>query len=190
MEAGTALLFVLSYVFWPFALDTEGTFLLVSWLVAMVGLVTLFVYDIRWMLLPNRVVFPLIALGVVQTAILATIFDGGIGVVIDAAAGLAVAGGLFYVLFQVSKGTWIGGGDVKLGYALGLLLGNPSLAFLMLFTASLLGIAAAVPGLITKKMVVSSRIPFGPFLIVATFIVMLFGMSIVDWYKQHVLLLP
>lgn len=189
MEAGMAVLFVASYIFWPFAFGAEGIFLLVTWLVAVVGLVALFVYDIRWMLLPNKIVFPLIALGVAQTLVVAIAFDGGITTVIDALAGLAVAGGLFYVLFQLSKGTWIGGGDVKLGYALGLLLGNPSLAFLMLFTASILGIITAVPGLVTKKLAATSRIPFGPFLIAATFIVMLFGTAIIEWYKQHVLLL-
>ncbi len=190
LEVAMPLLFVLSYVFWPFAFDAEGIFLLVCWLLAVVGLVALFVYDLRWMLLPNKVVFPLIGLGVLQMLVVAFVFDGGLHAILGAAAGLAIAGGIFYVLFQVSKGKWIGGGDVKLGYAIGLLLGSPSLAFLMLFVASLLGVAASLPGLFTKKLAVTSRIPFGPFLIVSTMIVMLFGASIIEWYKLHILYLP
>lgn len=190
LEVIMAALFVLSYVFWPFAFDAEGIFLLVIWLLAVVGLVALFVYDLRWMLLPNKIVFLLIGLGVVQTLAVAVRFDGGLTSILSATAGLAVAGGIFYVLFRVSKEKWIGGGDVKLGYALGLLLGSPDLAFLMLFVASLLGVVVSLPGLIAKKLAATSRIPFGPFLIVATIVVMLFGASIIDWYKLHVLYLP
>lgn len=189
VEAATAVLFVLSYVFWPYAFDGQGIFLLVCWLVALVGLMALIVYDARWMLLPNKIVFPLIALGVVQVVVSAAFFDGGIRSVVNALAAVVVAGGIFYALFQLSDGKWIGGGDVKLGYAIGLFLGSPMLAFLMLFTASLLGISASLPSLITKKMSVGSRIPFGPFLILATMIVMLFGTAVVEWYKQHVLYL-
>lgn len=189
VEVATAVLFVLSYVFWPYAFDGQGIFLLVCWLVAIVGLMALLVYDARWMLLPNKIVFPLIGLGVVQTTVNAVFFDGGIRSVIDALAAVVVAGGIFYILFQLSRGKWIGGGDVKLGYAIGLFLGSPMLAFLMLFTASLLGISASLPSLITKRMSVGSRIPFGPFLIVATMIVMLFGTAVIEWYKNHVLYL-
>lgn len=190
LEISMATLFIVSYLFWPFPFDNHGIFLFVCWLLAVVGLVALFVYDLRWMLLPNKIVFPLIGLGVVQTAVVAALFDGGIHYVLSAAAGLAVAGGIFYVLFQLSKGKWIGGGDVKLGYAIGLLLGSPSQAFLMLFVASLLGVVASLPGIFTKKLAATSRIPFGPFLIIATIIVMLFGASIINWYKLHILYLP
>ncbi|MDB5170238.1 MAG: putative Prepilin peptidase [Candidatus Saccharibacteria bacterium] len=190
MEAGTAVLFVLSYLFWPFAFDGRGLFLLGCWLLAVVGLVALLVYDLRWMLLPNKIVFPLIGLGVVQAVVVCIFFDGGISYALNAAAAVIVAGGIFWLLFQVSDGKWIGGGDVKLGYALGLFLARPSLAFLMLFTASILGVVAALPGLVAKKVTATSRIPFGPFLIVATIVVMLFGQSIVDWYANFVLQLP
>lgn len=183
-----AVLYVASYLFWPFGFDHKGIFLLVCWLVALVGLMALLIYDLRWMLLPNKIVFPLIALGVLQVLTVAIIFDGGIKYVVGAVVSAAIAGGIFYVLFQVSKGQWIGGGDVKLGYALGLLLAAPNLAFLMIFVASLLGILVAIPGLLTKKLAASSKIPFGPYLIAATVLVMLFGQSLVDWYNLHILL--
>jgi prepilin signal peptidase PulO-like enzyme (type II secretory pathway) len=142
------------------------------------------------MLLPNKIVYPLIGLGMVQMVVVTVLFDGGWNYLFGSLAGMAVAGGIFYVLFQVSDGKWIGGGDVKLGYALGLLLASPTLAFLMLFTASVLGVIAAIPGLLTKKLAATSRIPFGPFLIIATVIVMLFGTATISWYKQHILYLP
>lgn len=190
LEVAMPIMFVISYLWWPFAYDGRGIFLLISWLIAIVGLVALFVYDLRWMLLPNKIVYPLIGLGMVQMVVVTVLFDGGWNYLFGSLAGMAVAGGIFYVLFQVSDGKWIGGGDVKLGYALGLLLASPTLAFLMLFTASVLGVIAAIPGLLTKKLAATSRIPFGPFLIIATVIVMLFGTATISWYKQHILYLP
>ena len=184
IEALTAVIFVLSYVFWPFELDASGIFQLICWLIAVIGLMALLVYDLRWMLLPNKIVFPLIALGAVKVLVVALLFDGGIDSLAKAVLSVAIAGGIFYVLFQISKGQWIGGGDVKLGYALGLFLAKPELAMLMLFAASVLGLMVAVPGLVTKKLAMTSRLPFGPMLIIATMAVMLFGQNLIDAYLR------
>lgn len=190
VEVLTAAIFVISYVLWPQELaSTVPMALFALWLAALVGFAALIVYDIRWMLLPNKIVFPLIGLGVLTVLIRAIDSGDVLGTVLAGLGGLAVAGGIFYVVFQVSGGTWIGGGDVKLGFALGLLLGSPALAFLMLFGASLLGLVVAVPGVVTKKSKLTSKLPFGPFLIVSTVIVMLVGQQIIDWYLSGVLYL-
>jgi leader peptidase (prepilin peptidase)/N-methyltransferase len=186
VEAALALTYVLSYVFWPLPLHGQGVFLLLVWLTALIGLMALLVYDLRWMLLPNKIVFPLIALGVVQTLTQATVYHGGFHSLLDAAYAVAIAGGIYYALFQVSKGHWIGGGDVKLGYALGLFLMTPAKAFLMLFVASMLGLLLALPGIASKKLSITSRIPFGPSLIVASGLVILFGQAVIDWYVRLV----
>lgn len=190
VEVLTAAIFVISYVLWPQELvSTVSMALFALWLAALVGFAALIVYDIRWMLLPNKIVFPLIGLGAITVLIRALDSGDVVGTVLSSLAGLAVAGGIFYVVFQVSGGTWIGGGDVKLGFALGLLLGSPALAFLMLFGASLLGLAVAVPGVVTRKSKLTSKLPFGPFLIISTIIVMLVGQQIIDWYLSGVLYL-
>jgi prepilin signal peptidase PulO-like enzyme (type II secretory pathway) len=141
------------------------------------------------MLLPNRIVFPLTAVAALGVLLDVTLFNGGLHVLFMALASLAVAGGIFYVLFQLSAGKWIGGGDVKLGFVLGLLLNGPSEAFLMLFFASILGLLFSLPLVVIKKSKLSSRIPFGPFLIVATIIVKLFGTGIISWYTHNFLYL-
>ncbi len=191
IELVTAGLFVLSYVFWPSTLSTEPSTLIpfITWLMSLVGLVALVVYDARWMLLPNRIVFPLLGLSVASTALQVVLSSEPLSLALNALGGLAVAGGIFYVLFQVSDGKWIGGGDVKLGFVLGLLLAKPALGFLMLFVASILGLVASLPTLAVRKTNLTSRIPFGPFLIMATIIVVLFGPSIIDWYSNTFLYL-
>jgi leader peptidase (prepilin peptidase)/N-methyltransferase len=186
-EIGLAVLFVTSYVFWPMQFDTAGTVAFVVWLASLVAFAALFIYDLRWMLLPNKIVYPLIALAAVHVLVQVLVFDGGIALALRAVSAMAIAGGLFYVLFHLSNGRWIGGGDVKLGFALGLLLMYPMKALLMLFVASLLGTLVTVPLMYRKKLGQTSQVPFGPFLIAATVIVMLFGAALLNWYSKTVL---
>ncbi len=183
VEALTAVLFVISYVFWPRELTGYEIGLFGLWLVAIVGFMALIVYDLRWMLLPNRIVFPLYGVGLI-TVILRVLKDNSFEPLAMSLAGVLVGGGIFYILFEISKGRWIGGGDVKLGFLLGALVGTPVLAMFMLFLASSLGTLLALPLLATKKVGRGARIPFGPFLIIATLITVLFGQNIVDWYLE------
>lgn len=179
-------LFAVSYVFWPYELTGSGIAYLVIWLIALVILAALAVYDLRWMLLPNRLVFPLTGLGVAN-AVIAVVQVPRLSQVLMIAGAVLVAGGIFYVLYQVSSGNWIGGGDVKLGYAIGLLLLDPWLAMLMLFLASVLGCLVALPFLAAKRASLVSKIPFGPYLILATIIVKLFGEQMIQAYTQLVI---
>ncbi len=182
VEASTVLLFVFSYLFWPYDLSSgQNAAAFALWLVFVAGFMILTIYDIKYMILPNKVIFPLIfiaILGVVISALAAQDTD----IIKSSIIGMLIGGGLFYVLFQVSKGSWIGGGDVKLGFLLGLLVGGPWPALLMLFLASLLGTVYSLPMMFTKKIGPKSRIPFGPFLIMAAIIVQLFGTSIINHY--------
>lgn len=189
VELLTAFLFVASYLFWPTELILANEIAVFGlWLAFLVGLVALAIYDVKWMLLPNRIVFPVTILATLKVLLMVVSASNPFDVLLSALGGLAIAGGLFYVLFQISDGKWIGGGDVKLGFALGLMLGGPYLAFLMLFIASLVGLFIALPD-IMRKSSVQRRIPFGPSLITATIICMLFGQAIIDWYTSAFLYL-
>lgn len=183
-ELLTPTLFVVSYWWWPFALHGSGAFLFALWLVFSVGFVALTIYDARWFILPDRIVFPLLALAVAQVAVLTTYYHQGWTAVIGAAGGMLIIGGLFYLLFVVSNGMWIGGGDVKLGAVLGLLAAGPMHSALLLFIASLVGLVFTLPQLTSGKANRQAHIPFGPFLILALIIVQLFGSSMVDWYER------
>ena len=184
VELLTGVLFAVSYVAWPHSLLHGWQVLeFVTWLAMVVGLGALAIYDIRWMLLPNRIVSKLYMIAGISY-IFQLIAGRPIITVRDTLYGVLIGGGIFWVLYQVSRGKWIGGGDVKLGALLGFLLGSPQLAFLYLFLASVLGLVWVLPALISKKMTQTSQVPFGPFLIAAAFIVMLWGQKIIDWYMQ------
>ena len=186
VELATAGLFVGSFLAWPS--DIQGFVSVaqfVIWLVFLVGFMALAVYDLRWMLLPNKIVFPLIALALAQVLFVTVAEpEAALRTLLGALLGFVAIGGLFWALFEISHGKWIGGGDVKLGFMIGPLVGGPTMSLLVIFIASTLGSLVSIPLLARKALKPSSRIPFGPFLLVATVIVYLYGQRIIDWYMH------
>ncbi|MDP2684048.1 MAG: A24 family peptidase, partial [bacterium] len=90
-------------------------------------------------------------------------------------------GGFFYGLIVVTKGKGMGGGDVKLGAFIGLVLGFP-LALLSIFLAFILGAFFSIFLIILGKKHLGQSIPFGPFLVLGSLIALFWGNKIVDWY--------
>lgn len=183
MEIGVALFFVLSYLLWPGGVETSleiAHFIL--WLVAGVIMAILFAYDAKWFLLPDIATLALAVVGVGIVGVSAAETQD-IGMTLLTAIGsVGVLGGLYAVLYAVSKGKWVGFGDVKLGAALGLLLVDWQLAAVALFVANLIGCLIVIPLLATKKVKRTSHIPFGPLLIAGAIISWLVGWRILDWY--------
>jgi len=182
-------LFIISYVAWPESLHANQPAHIahfVVWLIVLVGFVALTLYDFRWYLLPNRIVYPLIAVsGLWALSSVLTAPGGQHWERLWAVAGaVAVSSGIFYVLYQVSNEHWIGGGDVKLGLVIGFMVGSALHGMLVLFISALLGTLAALPGIVAGKVGRNSRLAFGPFLMAATVIVVLFGTNLVDWYQR------
>ncbi|PIP22482.1 MAG: prepilin peptidase, partial [Candidatus Nealsonbacteria bacterium CG23_combo_of_CG06-09_8_20_14_all_39_25] len=80
-----------------------------------------------------------------------------------------------------SQGKWMGLGDVKLAFLMGLFLGFPNILvalFLAFFIGAIIGIGLIISGKRTLK----SEVPFGPFLITGTFIALFWGNQITNWY--------
>lgn len=187
VELAVPALFTASYVFWPEPLEGAGLYAFVFWLVFVVGLVALAVYDLKWMLLPDVIVFPLIGLAALQVLGRFILFDGSWQELMGSLTGAAVISGIFYGIFALSKGTWIGFGDVKLAIVLGLLAGGVVPALLVLFVASVIGSLLALPLVLTGRASRKSHLPFGPMLIAGVVVVVLFGQAIIDWYANLVL---
>lgn len=183
MELGVALFFVLSYVLWPAPIDSAlETFSFILWLIAGIMLAILFAYDLKWFLLPDLIAYPLIAIGVIVAGLEVATSSNVLTALIDVALSVTILSGLYYVLHKVSKGQWIGFGDVKLGLALGLLLADWHLAFIALFTANLIGCLIVIPGMLAGKLTRTSRVPFGPLLILGAVLAMWYGPSLAMAY--------
>ncbi len=182
-ELGVALFFVVSFWLWPEPFNTGiVTAQFVVWLISGVMLAILFMYDLRWFLLPNQVVFPLVGVGVIAAVLTIATDITDLSRITSLAGAVAILSGLYGILWAVSKGAWIGFGDVKLGLALALLLGRWELAFIALFAANVIGCIIVLPGIVTGRLKRTSHVPFGPFLIAGYAFAGLCGAQLLGWY--------
>jgi leader peptidase (prepilin peptidase)/N-methyltransferase len=183
MELGVAALFVSLYLLWPFEIHSVyGIAIFILWLVAGVLLAILFAYDLKWYLLPNYIVFPLIAVGAIVAILNVINAPDTIAALINILFACITLSGIYLGLWLFSKGQWIGFGDVKLGLGLALLLSDWKLAFIALFAANFIGCLIVIPGMIAKKIDRKTRVPFGPLLIAGAILAMLIGRFIIDIY--------
>lgn len=183
IEILVGILALFSAFYWPFAVSSWAEVsLLVVWVFALAPMTALVIYDIRWMEMPTKLIYALDVLAVLFV-FLQAIAIGSWGPVASGIAGSLLLGGFFWLLYRFSDGKWIGGGDVRFGFAMGLLLGWQSMLF-GLMLASYLGVLVIIVLIAIKRYHRKMRIPFGPFLVAATYVAMLFGQQVVDMYKN------
>ncbi len=181
IELLTGILFALSF----FALQPNSTIDILQfiiWLIILSGFIVLAIYDLKWYILPDKILVPLLVPSI-MLLVLSFIDGGSYKTVTGPIVAALLFGGFFYLLAAVSGGKWMGGGDIKLSFLMGLILGiqKTSVAMLVAFnSAAIVGIYL----IITKKIKRQSHIPFGPFLIGGTIAAFLYGQSIINWYAQ------
>lgn len=180
VELLTAALFGLTYTFAPSYVKSNLLALALLYTILVLGM-ALAVYDAKWFLLPNRLMYPFQVVAGLYVVMVAYLQQD-----LRALASAGLAAFCFYVFFrlihEVSKGQWLGYGDVRLAIALGLLAGTFVNVLLLIFVASLLGTVVALPQVVKKRSKRRVYIPFGPFLLTATLVVVLWGQAVVDWY--------
>lgn len=91
----------------------------------------------------------------------------------------------FAILYFVSKGRWIGLGDIKLIFILGFLLGYP-MGYLAIVTAVWLAAIFSMALLLAKKATAKTEIPFGSFLSIATIIFIIFNNELQEISKYFI----
>ncbi|MDD2656397.1 MAG: prepilin peptidase [Patescibacteria group bacterium] len=95
--------------------------------------------------------------------------------------GALIGGGFFLLQFVLSKGKWVGGGDIRIGFLMGILLGW-KLLLLALWLAYIIGGFISIFLVLSNKKGMKNEVAFGTYLTVATFITMFFGNQILEWY--------
>jgi prepilin signal peptidase PulO-like enzyme (type II secretory pathway) len=178
VEFSTMALFLASYFVHGAAtgLLSGGAVLMARDFVFIAGLTVVFVVDLL-----DRVVFDSVTIPMIVIAFAFNLAVGAVWWNLLLAA--AVGGGFFLLQFVVSKGRWIGGGDIRIGAMMGMMLGFPGV-LLALFLAYVVGALAAVALLAMGKAKWSSQMAFGTFLTAATMIVLFFGQPMLAWYAS------
>lgn len=189
VELATAAVFILSWLWWPLALQSwPEAMLLGLWLGISAIFVALSVYDIRWYLLPAPLLRTLFGAAVAFCVVLAATGASYREWLQEPLIGALGGFSFFYLLHILGRGRWMGGGDIKLVFILGLLVGGLG-TLVGLFVAFLAGAAVGMVLLALGRKDRQSMVPFGPFLIWGFWVAFFWAEELVDWYIDMVLLL-
>jgi prepilin signal peptidase PulO-like enzyme (type II secretory pathway) len=90
-------------------------------------------------------------------------------------------GMFFFILIVATRGKGMGGGDLKLGIFIGLMLGFPN-GVLAIMLGFFVGAIISILLIIFGKKSFKEIIPFGPFLVIGSLISLFWGDQIINWY--------
>jgi len=186
VELLTALLFVGVF------LNLSGLFTVTWFLVVMAVLVVTVVYDLYHMIIPDEMIVVLLVLAFGYEFY--NLFTDGTVMNFIYNLGSAFLGSLFlFTLWKVSDGRWIGFGDVKLIFPLGLLVGYKgvfSMLVLSFWVGAVVGLLLLLLQSLKKRgkphlrflgreLTIKSAVPFAPFLISGFLLVLFFSIDVI-----------
>ena len=161
---------------------------MIFWLISSFLLAVVFLWDLKYMEIPNGIVFGGVCLAIIfsvfQIFVMNEYYEAWwknpffFGLFGASAVSL-----FFYLMYFFSGGKWIGGGDVKLGFWLGWLVGLP-MVYPLLLVSYVLGAIVSLGLIFFGKKKMSSKVPFGPFLIVGYFLILFFGKNMIELWKS------
>ena len=133
-------------------------------------LLSAFVIDYRQQIIPNRLNLTMFEIGL----IIAFLYGmSNVAITVDMLLGMLVGGGIFLAITLVGSLIYgkeaLGFGDVKLMGALGLYFGVSNILAISAMSF-LIGAILGIILIVTKIKKSNEYIPFGPFIVIATFI--------------------
>lgn len=180
VELATGLLFALAAWLPPQfhgLVHETGVTIVHAW-IAVTALVALFLTDLRAMVLPDRITLPAIATLLIIDLLFLKMDVRALGLA------ALLGGGFFLIQYLISRGRWVGSGDIRMGVLIAMILGSWQIVGLALMLSYILGALVSLPLLVTKKKHLQSKVPLGVFLAIGT-LVTLFGGS---WFLAKNLL--
>ena len=97
--------------------------------------------------------------------------------------GAAIGIALPLVLVVISRGQWMGDGDILLGALIGVLAGYPNI-FVAYFIAFVSGSIYGLTLVMLKGKSLKEAVPFGPFLVLGALTALFYGGPIINWYMN------
>jgi len=166
-ELATALLFGALFLH-------EGNWLNFLWLAPLFAvLLFIFFYDLRYKEIHDGVMLP----GIVW----ALLASWQIGDLKMSLIGAAIAVIFFGTQYLLSKGKWIGSGDIRIGAFIGIILGWQG-TLIGLFLSYILGSVIGIAMLATGKATAKTAVPLGPFLVLGTLLTFFWGDPLLQFY--------
>ncbi|MBZ9571766.1 prepilin peptidase [Patescibacteria group bacterium] len=176
VELATGTLFVLvGYYTFPNLLVTSYRLLITSFLII------IFVSDLKYYIIPDKIIYPAIGIAFIYNILYSHLKFHDFHFFLNSLLAAFIASAFFLFIFLLSRGKWMGFGDVKLGFFVGLFLGWLNI-LVALFLAFFIGAIIGVGLILTGKKKLKSEVPFGPFLVTGTFIAFFWGNNLISWY--------
>ncbi len=169
VESLSILFFCVIFILFGISLTT-----LLLWLLYL-SFVIIFFIDLKHFIIPNEITFPLMALGFVKSfdPNINSIFPNYLNSLIGGLIGYLIIYLIIFFYKYVRKKEGMGLGDAKLFAVIGFWFGWISIPFII-FLSSIIALISISPNLINKSKNISSEIPFGPYIIIATLVFVIF----------------
>lgn len=171
---------------WHFKPSTTSDWVVFGlWGVISIFMLASAVYDARWSQLPDHFLVPAIAASVILLAYRALAL-GETQQTYSQLIALVLFGGTVFGLWLVSKGRWIGDGDIRLAIVMSLALTTTQLLVGLSFafdTAAIIAIVLMAMG--RKKR--GDSLPIGAFLIAGTYFGLLFGSQVWNYIQNRLI---
>lgn len=142
-------------------------------------LIIIFVYDLKHYIIPDKIIYPAIIIALIFN--FQFLISNQFPIFNYSILSAILAAAFFLAIVLISRGKWMGAGDIKLAFLIGLFLGWPDV-LVALFLAFFIGAIIGVGLIATGKKTLKSEVPFGPFLVAGTFIALFWGQSVINWY--------
>ena len=169
VEFISIFLFVNIYYFYGITLTS------VLLMILSLSFIVIFFIDLKHFIIPNSITFPLMALGFAKSfdPNLNSIFPNYINSLIGGIFGYGIIWSIIYFYKKIRNKEGMGLGDAKLFAVIGFWFGWISLPFII-FLSSTIALISVVPDLLKKSKKLTSQIPFGPYIIIATIVYLIF----------------
>ncbi|MBN2381469.1 prepilin peptidase [bacterium] len=180
---------LVAFCFMAVVLKFGFSLVLIPVLLFVSALIAVSFIDLHVQLIPDRITFPLIVLGLLGSGLQSLIGKIEFWPITFIPALIGCATGMFILLailfsYKLIMGVeGMGMGDVKLLGLIGLYLGWHKV-ILTLILASFVGTIIAVPVFLIKGKTRSEKIPFGPFLSIAALLSLFYGDFLVQLYLR------
>lgn len=191
LEIITGIVFAALYIKFPFVtFGISATFMdidamlfweFLRYTLTSIMLLAIFFYDLLYQEIPDS--FSITGMLFALLGNIALTSPPPLDFVIGAAAGAS----FFLAQILISRGKWVGTGDVLVGILMGIILGW-KLLIVALFLSYIAGTIISFWLIASKMATRKTQIPFAPFLVTGTILTILFGNQIVDWYLNSILI--
>tara|TARA_Y100000768_G_scaffold37778_1_gene24737 strand:+ start:658 stop:1416 length:759 start_codon:yes stop_codon:yes gene_type:complete len=163
VEAINIVSFITIYYFFGISIIT------VLLMMLSLSFLIIFFIDLEHFIIPNVLTFPMMIVGFLKSfdPNLPSLFPNYINSLIGGLFGYGVIWSIIYFYKQIRKKEGMGLGDAKLLAVVGFWFGWISIPF-VLFLSSVLALLWVAPDLIKKSKKLTSQIPFGPYIILAS----------------------